>query len=170
MGFKRDGITSNVEISGELDEIFERRGDHTNLEDLKHHLQNPNRQRELLQKWLHEQEHWMQKLPQLVETFQKEQKDLQSLVIMLEQIQTDQSAELEALLTFLELEDSEDNHVELLSQLKNSVTQYQAIRAKIAQEMPENSSQVSRILKDNPLAHKLEKTTEVEEAADPLDS
>lgn len=168
MGFRRDGISSNVEISGELDEILARKGDSTHLEDLRQHLNSPARQRDMLQKWLHEQDHWMQRLPQILESFHKEQKDVQEIILLLEQINVEQDNDLSALLTFLDLEDSKDAHAGLLNQLRITLQKYQEMRSKMAQELTESSSQVSRMLNNNPLAQKLERTPEVEEAADPL--
>jgi hypothetical protein len=168
MSFRRDGISSGVEISGDLDEILERKGDSTHLEDLRQHLNNPARQRDMLQKWLHEQEHWMQKLPQILESFHKEQKDIQEVILLLENINIEQENDLSALMTFLGLEDSKDAHAGLLNQLRMTLQKHQEIRSKMAQELPENSSQISRLLNNNLLAQRLERTTEVEEAADPL--
>ncbi len=165
MNFRRDGISGNVEISGELDEILERTGERTSLEDLKQHLQNPTRQKEMLQKWLHEQEHWLQKLPQLLESLGDEQEGLQKVLSLLQGIDQAHGEELQALLTFLDIEANEETYTATLGQLRQSLQQYQEIRAKIAQELPEG---ISQVLNTKPLAQKLERTTEVEEAADPL--
>lgn len=165
MSFRRDGISSNVEISGELDEIFEKRGEHMQLEDLKYHLQNPERQRELLSKWLHEQDHWLKKLPQINESLQNET-TLLKLNEYLVQLDLQHIGELEELLNFLEIEGSDQSM--LILQLQKTFHQYTDLRARIAKEMPENASQISRILNSNPLAQRVETTTEAEEIPDPL--
>lgn len=170
MGFRRDGISSNVEISGELDEIFEKRGDGPRLEDLKQLLHQPIRQRELLQSWLHTQDLWLQKIPLLLKKLHEDGKDTEQLIGLLQSLDTLHEEDLDHLLIFIDLESEQQLAQSLLKDLRQTLVHYQQLRAQIAQELPESDSQIARILVANPLAQRIEDSGEAQEITDPLDA
>ena len=143
MSTRRDGITSNVESTGDLEEILEEGGQFVRLEDLKLFENQPDRQHELIQSWTSEQQGILDEIANLLQAPQELLARTAQLLTTLKESQKD----LNNCLIYMDAF-KEELGSELYQALQDSIKKLQEQAQNLAQELSTQHPELAELLHD----------------------